>query len=947
MIFNLIVYKKNLNKKLPLFFLFALLSLALFGQHNVIVKAELNDSLKSLNIQQTLEYRNTSNDTLREVYMSDWMNAFSDTRTPLARRFFEDYDRNFHFAREDRRGGTTINSITGNTSNKLIWERPEEHPDIIKIIPEKPIAPHEKYVINLDYVIKIPHNEFTRYGYGNKGNYQLKYWFIAPAMYKDNWKVYSHKNMNDLYLPKLDFEVELTLPSNLAVISALKREKIIPHVDKKTVFLSGQERFDAELHLTTEVIFDDIKVDSLHVLTNITASGANPGMKSMYVNRIVDFLQTNLGSYPHPIILSTQQDYASNPVYGLNQLPKFLRPFPDGFGYELKQLKTLTENYLENSLLLNPREDKWIFDGIQIYLMMEYMDQYYPDLKLLGSLSDVIGIRWFHASTLDFNDQYILMYLFAARKHMDQPLNAPQDSLTKFNKNIANPFKAGVGFSLLDKFLEDNTVPYSIKEFFEQYKLKAVDDKDFQRILTENAGKDIKWFFDDYISTKNKIDFKIRSLSKEGDSLRITLRNKTETDVPIQVYGLNNNEVVYKTWVEHSPGVRTVHIPSSRVKQVAVNHEGIVPEINRRNNYRTVGGIMNRPLQFRLLKDVEDPRYQQVFFMPQFQYNLYDGLALGVKLYNKTILDRNFEYNLSPLYASRSKTFVGSAGLSHKIFFDEDLYMINYGIAGSRFSYGYDLMYQRLNPYLSLHFRDSYMRQSPKERILIRNVNVYRDENDLTDLEVPDYSVFNINYLYSNPGLVTHFSGSVDFQVAQQFSKSSLTVEYRKLLKNDRQVNLRFFGGAFLYNDMPNSDYFSFALDRPTDYLFDYSYYGRSETSGIFSQQIIMAEGGFKSTLEPQFANQWITTVNGSTTIWKWIYAYSDVGVIKNKNQSAKLLYDSGIRLSLVQNYFEIFFPVHSSEGWEFNEGNYDQKIRFIATLDIKTLGRLITRKWF
>lgn len=875
------------------------------------------------------------------------MNAFSDTRTPLARRFFEDYDRNFHFARQERRGGTTVNSIMGDSLNLLKWERPTGHPDLIKITPENPIAPHEKYIINLNYLVKIPHDEFTRYGFGSKGNYQLRYWFIAPGMYKNEWKVYSHKNMNDLYLPKLNLDIQLNIPSNLAAISALKMEKIVPEGNRKTVFLSGQEKFDTELHLTKDVIFDDIKVDSLHVLTNITDSGANPGMKAFFVKRIINFLQENLGSYPYSVMLATQQDYASNPVYGLNQLPKFLRPFPDGFGYELKQLKNLTENYLENSLLLNPREDKWVSDGIHIYLMMEYINEFYPDLKLLGSLSEVIGIRWFHASNLEFNDQYPLMYLFVARKHLDQPLSTPQDSLIKFNKNIANPFKAGVGFKYLDQFLEDNTVPYTIKEFYEHYKLKPVDDEDFQRLLTSNAGKDVKWFFNDYVSTKDKIDFKIRSLTKEGDSLRITLKNKTETNVPIQVYGLNDDEIVYKTWVEHSPGVRTVHIPSKRVKQVAVNHEGIVPEINRRNNYRTVGGIMNRPLQFRLLKDVEDPRYQQVFFMPEFQYNLYDGLALGLKLYNKTILDRNFEYNLSPFYASKSQTIVGSAGLSHQIFFDEDLYLIKYGIGGSRFSFGYDLMYQRLTPYLSLYFRDSYMRQSPKERILIRNVNVYRDENELTNLEVPDYSVFNINYLYSNPGLVTHLSGSLDFQVAQQFSKSSLTLEYRKLLKNDRQVNLRFFGGAFLYNDMPNSDYFSFALDRPTDYLFDYSYYGRSETTGVFSQQIILAEGGFKSMLEPQFANQWITTINGSTTLWKWIYAYSDIGLIKNKFEPAKFLYDSGIRLSLVQNYFEIFLPVHSSEGWEFNDGHYDQKIRFIATLDIQTLAGLVTRKWF
>ncbi|WP_029035982.1 gluzincin family metallopeptidase [Salinimicrobium xinjiangense] len=918
------------------------------GQHNVFIKAELNDSIKSLYIQQNLEYRNLSKDTLQEIYLSDWMNAFSDTRTPLARRFFEDYDRSFHFAREEKRGGTTINSILGESFEEISWERPMGQPDLIKITPDTPVLPGEKFVINLNYSVKIPSNEFTRYGYQNKGNYQLRYWFIAPGMYNEGWEVYSHKNMNDLYLPKLEMKIELTIPSNLAAISSFEMEKIIPEGGKKTVFLSGSEKLDTEIHLTKEVIFNDIQVDSLHILTNISEDGINPVMKSFLVTRIVEFLKSNLGDYPHRYLLSSQQDYAANPVYGLNQLPKFLRPFPEGFSYDLKQLKTISENYLENTLLLNPREDKWIFDAIQNYLMMEYIDEFYADLKLLGSLSEVFGVRWFHASTLKFNDQYSLMYMMMARKNLDQPLSTPQDSLVKFNKNIANPSKAGVGLKYLDHFLEDNTVPYTIKEFYQKYQLKRVTEEDFKNLLTTNAGKDIRWFFREFVETNDKIDFKIRSLSREGDSLRVTLKNRTGSSVPVQVYGLHNNDIVYKTWVEHSEDVRTVYLPATRVNKVAVNHEGLVPEINRRNNYRTVGGIMNKPLQFRLFKDVEDPRYHQVFFMPEFQYNLYDGLALGLKLYNKTILDRSFQYNLSPYYASGSKTLVGSAGVSHQIFFDDDnLYALNYGISGSRFSYGYDLMYQRLTPYLTMHFRNSYMRNGRKERILIRNVNVFRDQHPETPLEVPDYSVFNINYGYSNPGLVTHFSGGIDFQVAEQFSKSSLTFEYRRLLKNDRQLNFRFFGGAFLYNDMPGSDYFSFALDRPTDYLFDYNYYGRSETSGVFSQQIILAEGGFKSMLEPKFANQWITTVNGSVTLWKWIYAYSDVGLVKNKYESAKFLYDSGIRLSLVQHYFEIFFPVYSSEGWEFKDGDYDQKIRFIATLDLQTLAGLFTRKWF
>lgn len=937
-----------MNKNFLFLPLIILLCFPLYGQHNVSVKAELTDSIKSLYIQETIEYHNTSQDTLREIYLSDWINAFSDTRTPLAQRFFEDYDRNFHFARQEKRGATTINSVTGESFDAIRWERVKDHPDLIRVLPHAPIPPQEKYKIHLNYNVKLPSEEFTRYGYHNRGNYKLRYWFIVPGVYRDGWQVHSHKNMNDLFIPKLELDIKLTVPVNLAPISALKIESMKVEDGKKVVHLTGSERIDTELHLTKEVIFEDFGAESVNVLTNISDDGLNPAMKSFFVSRVMDFLQENLGSYPHRYLLSTQEDYASNPVYGLNQLPKFLRPFPEGFGYELKQLKTLTGNYLENTLMLNPRKDKWVYDGIQVYLMMEYIDEFYPDLKLLGSLSDVFGIRWFHASTLEFNDKYALMYLFVARQHLDQPLTTPQDSLMKFNKTIANPFKAGVGLKYLDYFLEDTTVPHSIKEFYTRNKLKPATASEFQKILSNNAEKDIQWFFDDYVDSNAKMDFKIGTVSREGDSLKITVKNKSGTEAPVPVYGLNDDEIVYKTWIENSRDAPSVYIPSKRVKTVALNYEGIVPEINPRNNFRTVGGIINKPLQFRLFKDVENPRYQQVFFMPAFEYNLYDGLALGLRMHNKTVLDRNFTYDISPQYGSRSQTLVGSAGLSHQIFVeDENLYMVNYGISGSRFSYGYGLMYQRLTPFFGLYFRNSYMRNARTERVLIRNVNVFRDEDPAVPLEVADYNVFNINYSYSNPGLVTHLAGNIDFQVAEQFGKSSLTIDYRYLLKNDRQISLRFFGGAFLYNDLPDSDYFSFALDRPTDYLFDYDYYGRSETSGIFSQQVILAEGGFKSMLEPEFANQWITTVNGSFTLWKWIYAYSDVGLVKNKNKDAKLLYDSGIRLSLVQNHFEIFFPVHSSEGWEFNDGNYDQKIRFIATLDFPSLTKLFTRNWF
>jgi hypothetical protein len=196
--------------------------------------------------------------------------------------------------------------------------------------------------------------------------------------------------------------------------------------------------------------------------------------------------------------------------------------------------------------------------------------------------------------------------------------------------------------------------------------------------------------------------------------------------------------------------------------------------------------------------------------------------------------------------------------------------------------------------------------------------------------------------------LINYFRGNVDYELSSSFSKISTTFSFRKLFLNNRQLNVRAFAGLFIFNETRNNgDFFSFALDRPTDYLFDYNYYGRSEDDGLFSQQLIVAEGGFKSQLEPAFANSWMTTINASTNIWKWVYAYGDAGLVGNQSQGTKTVFDTGIRLSLVADYFELYFPMYSSLGWEPGLPNYDQKVRFIVTLTPSTLFRLFSREWY
>ena len=61
----------------------------------------------------------------------------------------------------------------------------------------------------------------------------------------------------------------------------------------------------------------------------------------------------------------------------------------------------------------------------------------------------------------------------------------------------------------------------------------------------------------------------------------------------------------------------------------------------------------------------------------------------------------------------------------------------------------------------------------------------------------------------------------------------------------------------------------------------------------------------------------------------------------------ARSFYDSGIRINLVPDYLEFYFPIQNSENYVLNDSNYLSNMRFVLTVDINNLKRLFTRRWF
>ena len=910
------------------FFLF--IAFASHSQNNKItIKAQLVEEKNILEVQQEIIYYNKSNDQLKEIYLHNWMNAFKNRHTPLNKRFIEDYKKSLYFAKEIELGyskilNLTINQVT--TSYRLI----KDQPDIVKINLTDELKPKDSVIINATYQIKIPNAKFTGYGKTTEG-YHLRYWYLTPAVYQNKWQTISHLNMDDLFMEVADYTIEFQLPKEYKLTSNLHLKNEGNHLK-----LTGNSKTDIILNISKNSNYTNIQTKNIKITSDIIPKSFTKTLSKDLINRELEFLEKHLGSYPHKTILLDKVTQKKNPIYGLNQLPNYLSPFSEVLKWDLTVFKALSKKYIENTLLLNKRKEYWLLDGIQTYLMMEYVNTYYSDVKLLGKISKIWGIRSFNFSKLKFNDKYPFVYQFGARKFLDQALTISADSLSNFNRKIANKYKAGLGLQYLKGYLGKEVLESSIKEYYQNTFLKVSSIKDFQKIITSKTDKDLSWFFGDYISTNKKIDYTITNIKPKRDSLSVTIKNKRNITAPIALYGVKNKQIKFKKWLTGIDSVKEITIPRGDFDRLSLNYEQLYPEYNTLNNWKNVHkSILDKPIQFKLIKDIEDPYYHQIFYQPNLTYNYYDGLAIGLKLHNKPIIRRNFTFKIIPSYATKSNALTGSASVIYTQYFESTkIQRILYGFAAGNSHYAPDLAYNTFFPFVSVLFKRKSLRDVGQKAISAKLVYINKEVNPGTPiLDQDDYKVFNINYTYAKPNIIEGIQYNINTDISSKFTKLSTDIRYRKLTSANRQLDFRIFGGVFL-NNKTTSDYFSFGLDRPSDYLFEQNYFGRSESSGIFSQQFIVNDGGFKSVLPTRFANQFMLSLNSSIGVWKWLEYYNDVAFLKNKGQSTYFAYENGVRFNFIHNILEVYFPMYSNLGWELNQEAYASKIRFVLTMN-------------
>ncbi|WP_228414828.1 aminopeptidase [Chryseobacterium sp. G0201] len=917
---------------------------------SIYIEAKLSSDKKTLNINQEIVYYNNSEKDLDTVKLLNWVSAYKKRGTSLVYRKLEDRNNDLHFAKPEEQGKLLSLNIKSSDNQEISVNNISEENLFLPLT--KALKPGESVKLQLQYQMQLPDKKFTGYGTSDK-NIALKYFFIVPDHFDpDNISQRNYHDIEESISFNTYWTINFDIPVNYFIESNLQQIQMNSfkgYLDSDPEFLISQNEFPS-IKITTSDINTEVKF----------GYNLKPEEKQnleFYLPLHLKFIKEKTGSVPEKIFISDKfrdkEDF-----FGNNDITfwKFkFRLFTEAEKTDMDYFGIIAKKVLDESIITDKLDNHWFKNGLKSYLEIQYLNKFYPETKLLGTLPEtkVFGVKplkLFHASNVKLVDRYGLAYQYIMSQNLDQKIDEKFTVLSNFNDMAISGFETGSLFNYsADKmgYEKFNTL---LKNYIAENTDKQIYPKDFLKKLSQEDKTTN--YLTDFLEHKNRVNFKLQRFKKEDDSLNIKIYRNTLSSIPVKLETETKEKEKKEYWIETDENEKTkmFSIPALDIYKITLNNDFIFPESKYRDNFLYAKGFFSntKRIKLKLIKDIPNPEFNEIYVSPRIRFNnTYDKFLIGFNFKNQSFFDQKFLYSVTPTYSTGTGKLTGSGSVSYSFLPAESIIRsLTFGVSGSYFHYDYDLAYRKASIFSNINFR-----KNPRSTVS-RGIGISYNyfERDLSPAMIAKrdydkYNLWSVGYGYSDSQMIHEKSLSVSTQGMEDFHKITAEAFYRWEFAPKQKLSVRLFGGYFLRNETRNNT-FNYGISRVSDYSFSYNLLGQSASSGILSQQFILADGGFKSFI-PGSVNKWITSVNVDSSVWKIFHVYADAGVYKNKDQPTQFIWDTGVKVRVIPDFLEVYFPIQSSLGFEPSFKDYAKRIRYTLILNLGSIINAARRGWY
>ncbi len=717
-----------------------------------------------------------------------------------------------------------------------------------------------------------------------------------------------------------------------------------------------------------------------------------------YVRRAVEFYSQHVGEYPWPQATAVHSALSAGggmeyPMITVIGNSSTARSLDDVITHEVGH------NWFQGLLATNEREHGWMDEGINSYYEHRYMEQYY------GSRVN-FDLPKFITKNLD-GDVYETGILLQCRRRLDQAPETPSNDFSMTNYGLIMYMKTASAMRHLEEYLGTERFDKAMKSYFKQWSFKHPEPSDLRAVFEMATGQNLGWFFNGLIGSIDQMDYCLATIRGDANSgYQVSVKNKGELAAPFPITAYKDSVAVRTQWFEGFTGEQELSFPATDCDRLVLDGEHVTLEVYRKNNTIKTSGAFKtlEPIRPRFLVGTvaEDSRFTTLNLTPVLGGNVYDGTMLGLCIHNNLLPARRFQFQWTPLYGFDSGNLVGTANIQYNIFPKaEKIKQFSIGLRSKAFNYrqvedvlnetfNTTLQYRTIVPYLRLELMRAHNSKF-YQTIQLRSIWVEEQEiffprdslgpNDIPRKDWAEASIINeFSWELGDKRVLNPYSLRLaveqrsyddifNAKTKRSYVRMALEANVALTYSHNRNIYVRGFFGGFLKNSYRKRGLVAQGAYNLTgqgfnDYRYDDYYFGRTETSGLWSQQIQQREGGLKVPLGSPYSqgrsNNFIFAINLKADLPQDLplklplKPYFDFGyyddtrpISSNLEFADQVWWQGGLALEFGKGVFGIYVPIVNSttlRGTDDLPGLYDQSgrdkwfERIAFTLDLNKL---------
>ncbi|NLA25091.1 MAG: M1 family metallopeptidase, partial [Bacteroidales bacterium] len=565
------------------------------------ITVQLNDSANTLSAFIKIEYINNSPDTLNFIYFHLWPNAYRDNNTEFAKQQIILRNRDFYFSNPEQRG--YIDSLDFRVNNIEAELRETEYADVGLLILPKALVPNDTAIIETPFFVKIP-EAFSRFGHEDQ-SYQITQWYPKPAVYdKYGWHYMPYLDLGEFYSEFGSFDVNITVPTKYIVAATgslltkqelewledLSIDKDRPAPNYGNSGVKTLRYVESNIHDFAWFADKSFRVELDTVILPHSGEYVRCWTFSQkinivtwrnsveYVKEAVRFYSEKLGDYPYNNCVAVDGALAAGA--GMEYPGITVVSVNDKGSLENVIVHEVGHNWFYGILASNERQFPWIDEGFNSFYENRYYDEKFKHIQnrnlTVNANTKLLGLD-------KLNDNLILKatYLYVSKLAIDQACNLASQEFSPINYWVMTYQKPVMGLYQLMFSIGEESFDNLMRGFYERYKFKHVYPEDIENYFSENINENLDWFFNDFIGSTKRQDYKLGSLKHDS----ISVKNIGKIKSPLLLY-LDDSLVVSEGFW----GKKNFYIPQN-IQKISIDKYNYTTDFTNSGNYYDKGKV--------------------------------------------------------------------------------------------------------------------------------------------------------------------------------------------------------------------------------------------------------------------------------------------------------------------------------------------------------------------